>query len=176
MRKSQLEEIIQAASAIAGRKDFVLFGSQAVHAITDHPPVEVLLSRECDVWLNEEPVLQERLNRELGSASGFGQTKGYYLDPLPPDLPMTPEGWEQRLVTWFVDDIKVRCLEIHDLIVTKLAAGRLKDYEFIAAVLLAKLATKDEVIGRIQSFRDPDKQAVLLARLRIATEATDVNL
>ena len=78
MRKSQLEEIIQAASAIAGRKDFVLFGSQAVHAITDHPPVEVLLSRECDVWLNEEPVLQERLNRELGSASGFGQTKGYY--------------------------------------------------------------------------------------------------
>jgi len=70
----------------------------------------------------------------------------------------------------------LRCLEIHDLIVTKLAAGRLKDYEFIAAVLMSKLAHKDEVIRRVQTFRDPHTQAVLLARLRIATEPTDVQL
>ena len=75
-----------------------------------------------------------------------------------------------------VDDIKVRCLEIHDLIVTKLSAGRLKDYEFIAAVLMARLAQKDEVIRRVQTFPDPHTQAVLLARLRISTEATDVQL
>lgn len=75
-----------------------------------------------------------------------------------------------------VGDVTARCLEIHDLIVTKLAAGRLKDYEFIAAVLMAKLGTKNQVMRRIQTFPDPHTQAVLLARLRIATEATDAQL
>ena len=176
MRKSQLEEVIRAASALAQRKEFVLFGSQTIHAITDTPPVEVLISRECDVWLNEEPALQELLKRELGADSPYRNANGFYLDPLPPDLPEVPPGWEERLASWKVGDINVRCLEIHDLIVTKLAAGRLKDYEFIAAVLMGKLARVDEVVRRIQTFLDPHKQAVLLARLRIATEATDVQL
>ena len=104
------------------------------------------------------------------------QAKGFYLDPVPPELPMAPAGWPQRLRTLMVDDIEVRCLEIHDLIVTKLAAGRLKDYEFIAAVLMTKLAHADEARRRILTFPDPHTQAVLLARLRIATEATDVRL
>ena len=73
-------------------------------------------------------------------------------------------------------EITARCLEVHDLIVTKLAAGRLKDYEFIAAVLMGGLAHADEVQRRIQIFPDPHTQALLLARLRIATEATDVQL
>ena len=176
MRKPQLEEIIRAASVLATRKEFVLFGSQAVYAITDEPPIEVLTSRECDVWLDNEPSIQDLLKRELGLGSEFQTTKGFYLDPLPPDLPMVPAGWQQRLREMKVDDIKVRCLEIHDLIVTKLSAGRLKDYEFIAAVLMARLAQKDEVIRRVQMFPDPHTQAVLLARLRISTEATDVQL
>ena len=176
MRKAQLEEIIRAASVAAGRKEFVVFGSQAVHALTNEPPVEVLVSRECDLWFREEPVTQELLKREFGRESAFERARGFYLDPLPPDFPMVPAGWEQRLVEMQVGEIKLRCLEIHDLIVTKLAAGRLKDYEFIAAVLMAKLAHADEVPRRIQTFSDPHTQAVLLARLRIATEATDVRL
>ena len=167
---------MRAAGALAERKTFILFGSQTVHALTDNPPAEVLMSRECDVWLDEEPALQAVLKRGLGADSFFHLVKGFYLDPLPPDLPLVPAGWPERLQTLMVDDIAVRCLEIHDLIVSKLAAGRLKDYEFIAAVLMAKLARADEVPRRIRTFPDPHTQAVLLARLRIATEATDVRL
>lgn len=176
MRKPQLEEVIRAAGVLARRKTFILFGSQAVHALTEDPPAEVLMSRECDVWLDEEPALQDLLKRELGADSKFHRAKGFYLDALPPGLPMVPAGWAQRLQTFMVDDIEVRCLEIHDLIVTKLAAGRLKDYEFIMAVLMARLARGEEVVRRIQTFPDPHTQALLLARLRIATEATDGRL
>src|SRR2546427_12243191 len=102
MRKSQLEEIIRAASTLTGRKEFILFGSQIVHAITDHPPVEVIMSRECDIWINDEPSAQEFLKRELGSDSAFRQTKGFYVDPLPPDLPVTPAG-EKRLIDITLD-------------------------------------------------------------------------
>ena len=89
---------------------------------------------------------------------------------------MVPRDWEARLVDWTAGDVKIRCLEIHNLIVSKLSAGRLKDYELIAAVLLAKLVRKEEAIRRIQMFPDPHTQAVLLARLRIATEPTDISL
>jgi hypothetical protein len=41
---------------------------------------------------------------------------------------------------------------------------------------MGKLAQPEEVVRRIQTFADPRTQAVLLARLRIATEATDVRL
>ena len=176
MQRDQFHELLTRVAHVCARKELVVFGSQSVHALTSAPPTEVLVSVECDIWLADEPEVASRLAAELGKGSAFAKTSGIYADPLPPDLPMTPPGWEKRLVTYQVADVTARCLEIHDLIVTKLAAGRLKDYEFIAAVLLAKLATKDEVIRRIQSFPDPHKQAVLLARLRIATEATDVNL
>ena len=174
MRKPQLEEVIRAASILTARKEFILFGSQSVFSVTDNPPVEVLMSRECDVWLQDEPAVQELLKRELGASSAFEKARGFYLDPLPPDLPFVPTGWEARLVELMIGDIRLRCLEIHDLIVSKLSAGRLKDYEFIAAVVMAKLARPGEVVRRIQTFSDPHTQAVLLARLRISTESTDV--
>lgn len=68
--------------------------------------MEVLISRECDIWLSEEPATQELLKRELGAESAFRRAKGYYLDPVPPDLPMVPVGWEQRLRVWRVEDIE----------------------------------------------------------------------
>ena len=176
MQLEQLRELVRRAAATCARREFVMFGSQAIHAVASSPPPEVLVSAECHLWLRDEPEVAARLAAELGKDSAFAKAAGVYADALPPDLPMVPPGWEERLLDLMIDDIKVRCLEIHDLIVSKLAAGRLKDYEFIAAVLLAKLARKDEVILRIQAFREPHTQAGLLARLRIATEATDVQL
>ena len=124
----------------------------------------------------DEPEVAGRLTAELGKNSASAKTLGLYADPLPPDLPMVPSGWEKRLVPYQVRDVVARRLEIHDLIVSKLSAGLLKDYEFVAAAVMARLARADEVARRIQTFPDPHTQGVLLARLRIATEATDVQL
>jgi hypothetical protein len=176
MQREQFHELMTGAAVVCARHELIVFGSQSVHALTASPPAEVLVSAECDIWLREEPEAAARLAAELGKDSAFAKTTGVYADPLPPDLPMLPDGWEQRLVPYPVADVTARCLEVHDLIVTKLAAGRLKAYEFIAAMLMTKLANAEEVAHRIQSFRDPHTQAVLLARLRIASEATDVRL
>ena len=176
MQREQFHELLTRAATVCARQELVVFGSQAVHAVTSSPPVEVLISIECDIWLQDESEIAARLTAELGKGSEFAKTSGVYADPLPPELPTLPRDWEQRLVIYRVGGVTARCLEMHDLIVTKLAAGRLKDYEFVAAVLIGKLARAEEVVRRIQTFRDPHTQAVLLARLRIATEATDVRL
>jgi len=176
MQREQLHRLLDRAAAICAKHDLVILGSQAVHALTDAPPPEVLVSVECDLWLGQDPDAASRLQAELGQDSAFAKSTGVYAHALPPELPILPAGWEERLVAYQAGAARARCLEIHDLIVSKLAAGRLKDYEFIASVLMSKLARPNEVIRRVQTFLDPHTQAVLLARLRIATEATDVRL
>src|SRR5437660_607481 len=100
---------------------------------------------------------------DAGAGRRLSRKRDTEGEPLAPDLPMVPAGWEERLISYFISAVTARCLEIHDLIVTKLAAGRLKDYEFIAAILMGKLARVDEVQRRILLFSDPHTQAVLLA-------------
>jgi hypothetical protein len=176
MQREQFHELLRRAAAVCAQHELVIFGSQSVHAVTDSPPAEVLVSVECDIWLQDKPETVSRLVAELGKDSAFAKTMGVYADPLPPGLPLLPDGWNERLVTYHGGGVTARCLEIHDLVVTKLAAGRLKDYEFIAALFIGKLARVEEVERRIWTFPDPHTQAVLLARLRLATEATDVQL
>jgi hypothetical protein len=176
MQREQFQQLVSRAAAVCARGELVVFGSQCVHALTVSPPAEVLVSVECDLWLGEQGEVAARLTAELGKDSAFAKTMGVYVDVLPAELPMLPEGWEQRLVPCAVADVTARCLEVHDLVVSKLAAGRLKDYEFIAAMLMAKLARAEEVANRIQSFRELRTRAWLLARLQIAAAATDVQL
>jgi hypothetical protein len=176
MQREQLDELLAQAASLGAQSGWAILGSQAVHAVSAAPPAEVLISVECDLWLGEDAEARSRIEAQLGKSSAFAKATGVYADPLPPDLPTLPEGWQKRLVAYHLGKLSVPCLEIHDLIVSKLAAGRLKDYEFTAAVLTGKLARAEEVVRRIQTFREPHTQAVLLARLRIATEATDVRL
>ncbi len=50
---------------------------------------------------------------------------------------------------------------------SKLAAGRLKDYELVAVLLGRELANIDVVRSRIGSVSDLNMRAILLARLQI---------
>ena len=174
MQREQFDRLIARATELSGRNEWIIFGSQAVHALTTTPPVEVLVSVECYIWLPDEPELARLLTAQLGQNSEFAKSTGIYADLLPTALLLIPAGWESRLVTLPVGNAFAQCLEITDLGITKLAAGRLKDYEFIAAALLQKLVTADEIRKRIQTFPDPHTQAVLLARLQIASDSSDL--
>lgn len=176
MRREQFHELVTRAAEICSPEEPIIFGSQAVHAVTTTPPAEVLVSVECDIWIRGKGIVAERLTKELGKESSFARDKGVYADVLPPDLPTLPQGWEERLVSYRAGGITARCLEIHDLIVSKLAAGRLKDYEFIASGLIGKLARLEELQRRLERISDTHVRAILLARLRIATESSDISL
>jgi hypothetical protein len=170
MQRSQLEAALTAAAAAAGETEFILVGSQAIHAHTDAAPVEVLVSRECDIWAKGRDEKLVKVEDELGKKSSFAEEHGYYVDAIEPGLVVLPKGWESRLKPLQFGPVTAWCLEVNDLVVSKLAAGRLKDYELINTVLRLGLGHFDEVVRRIQSFPDPHQQAVLLARLRISSE------
>jgi hypothetical protein len=81
-----------------------------------------------------------------------------------------PEGWERRLVPLQVGVVKVYCLEIHDLVVSKLAAGRLKDLEFAAAILKRRIASAASLRRRINRFPIERERARLRAQLKLVLQ------
>ena len=160
MRKNQVERLLREARKLARESEFFVIGSQAVHAFVSKPPAEVLLSRECDIYPKNRPQIANLLHQKLGPTSRFARQEGYFADVVTPDLATLPAGWKRRLKPLKFGPITAWCLEVHDLIISKLAAGRLKDLEFAAAMLelgFAKRRTLFKRISRLDCERNADQ-------------------
>lgn len=174
MRRAQVEDLLRELGRVAGRSEVVIVGSQSVHAFTDAAPAEVLVSLECDVLLDEGDAAADIIREQLGPQSPFRAEKGYYVDAVPPGLPLLPDGWRERLRSLDAGGVIGRCLEINDLAVSKLAAGRLKDYEFVAALVGRNLIEIAIVRKLIDGIADLRLRAILLARLQIVLESLGI--
>ena len=143
---------IQAAGRVARESEFFLVGTQAVHAHCRRPPAEVLLSQECDLYPRNRPETANLLDNQLGRGSGFARRHGFYVDVVAPEIAVLPPGWQRRLKPLHLGRVIVFCLDLDDLIVSKLAAGRLKDLEFVGALFRLKLSKPALVRQRIRQF------------------------
>jgi uncharacterized nucleotidyltransferase DUF6036 len=173
MRRAQLEDLLRELARVLGKREIAMIGSQCVHAATDTPPVEVLMSRECDILMDGGDPARERIDVELGSTSMYQLEHGTFVDTVSPSFPFLPDGWEQRANVLVSGEMRSRCLELHDLVLSKLAAGRLKDNELIAALIHKKLVNADIARARIAEVADLHMRAILLARLQIVLENVD---
>jgi hypothetical protein len=170
MNRPRLERLLHALSQITRDRELVMIGSQAIHAVTHDAPDEVLISRECDVLFDAGDPLVAVIDEQLGRNSPYAAESLVHLDTVSSTFPFLPDGWEQRLVPFGPAAPHLRCLEIHDLVLSKLAAGRLKDYELIAVLLDRTLADLSAVRDRIAAVPDLHMRAVLAARLQIVLE------
>jgi hypothetical protein len=139
VKKHELKTALKAAERVAGEREFFIIGSQAVHAHCKRPPAEVLLSQECDLYPRTHPEAAELLERELGRNSAFARRQGFYI-VVTPEIANLPERWQKRVKQFRVGRISTSCLEIHDMLASKLAACRLKDLELAGAILKLRLA------------------------------------
>ena len=172
MRRDQLEHILRAAAGITGRREFVVVGSQAILGQYPEAPGDLLTSMEADVFCPESPEATELVDGTIGELSPFQQTFGYYAHGVGPETAILPAGWEKRLVRVASENTGTGiglCLEVHDLLVSKLAAGREKDLAFIAVALRHQLANADEVEARLDWVDVPtDRRDTMRHRLRRA--------
>ena len=170
MKRPQLEHVIRAAAGITGATEIVVIGSQAVLGQFPDAPADLLVSIEADVFTFRNPTDADLIDGSIGEGSPFHQTFGYYAHGVAEETAVLPAGWKDRL-------IKVRnantgngsglCLEVHDLAVAKLAAGREKDASFVAGLLRHKRATVSLVESRLrQSPLSGERLELALARLK----------
>lgn len=139
MTLDQLKEILQTACKLTGECEFYVIGSAAILHVF-HSPEHVYLSRsnEADlIALSGDPEIADKLSVMIGELSPFHATHDVYADGVTFDAPVfAPQGWQDRAVRVHYKDIGVtaRFMELHDLTLSKLGAGRPKDLEFCRAL------------------------------------------
>jgi hypothetical protein len=147
---------LRAASAIVGERDVLVIGSQAIlGAIADDRlPAEATTSIEADLAFFDDPADEkaDKVDGAIGELSTFHETNGYYAQGVSVSTAILPSGWRERLVSLETPNTgpgRGLCLEPHDCVVSKLAAGRWKDHDFARALLRDHLVDADTLIERI---------------------------
>ena len=138
MTRLNLEHIIRAAGAIADDSDIIVVGSQSVLGQFPDARAELLVSLEADVYPKNRPERSDLIDGSIGEGSPFQREFGYYAHGVDASTSILPAGWELRLVLVTGENTRhVRgwCLEVHDLAIAKLIAGRPKDLDFLRHLL-----------------------------------------
>ncbi|MFO7561752.1 MAG: DUF6036 family nucleotidyltransferase [Enhygromyxa sp.] len=165
MTREQLEHIIRACATIAEDDDLVVVGSQSILGQFPDAPDELLISDEADVYPRNHPERAELIDGSIGELSPFHQTFGYYAQGVGEQTATLPKGWEQRLVP--VRNARTRgatgwCIDVHDLAVSKYAANREKDREFVRALVRHGLITRPTLLERLaQTSLDPRLRSLI---------------
>ena len=134
MKRSQLAHVLRAASEISGEKTFVLVGSQAVLLAVEHPGADLTMSDEIDLYPPNAPEKADAIDGSIGALSRFHDEFGYHADGVSPESAAMPAGWMDRARLHHFGDITAIVPDIHDLAVSKCAAMRDKDADFVRAL------------------------------------------
>ena len=169
MKRSDLEHLIRASSAITNEYEFVVIGSQAILGSDPNPPPELTVSAEADIYPLHRPELNEKIDGAIGEFSEFHTIFGSYAQGVDPTTATLPHGWEQRLVRVpdSARDTGVGyCLSVVDLFLSKAAAGRPKDRAFCIALLRHHYLTLDQVIDMAKRMPAQVNHRQLVATIR----------
>lgn len=146
VKRDQLEHVLRAASQIADETDILVIGSQSILGSfpDDLLPPEASASIEVDVTFFDDPddAKSDAVDGAIGELSLFHETYGYYAQGVSVSTAVLPAGWRDRVVefrTAGTEPGRGLCLERHDCVLAKLAAGRPKDYAFATALRAADL-------------------------------------
>jgi hypothetical protein len=169
MTRSELEHVIRAAGAIAGDGEIVVIGSQSVLAQFPAAPAMLLASMEADLFPRNYPDRADRIEGAIGEGSRFHEQFGYYAQAVGERTATLPAGWRARLVR--VENANTQgvaglCLEVHDLAISKYAAGREKDLAFTAALARHGMTRKAILLRRAARTRlGADLRRLVLGRI-----------
>lgn len=156
MTRDQLEHAIRAACDVSEDTELWIFGSQAILGEFPDAPKSLRSSIEVDVQPKNRPERTDDVDGSLGELSIFHQTHGFYVHGISIESVKLPDGWEQRTVS-VSDPISTQgktglCIEAHDLAVSKLAAFREKDKEFVRLLLIEKMIDANILRQRVSAL------------------------
>lgn len=171
MTRAQLEHILRAAGAITGRDEWVVIGSQAILGARPDAHRDLLVSEEVDLYAPGDAHASDLVDGTIGERSPFHETYGYYAHGVGPETAILPSGWRRRAIevrSEATGGVTGLCPDPADLAVSKLAAWREKDQEFVAALLRYGLTTPAEIESRLPEIEPP-----LADQIRIRLRSRD---
>ena len=157
MNREQLLDLTERVKLVAGVELPVIVGSQSLYGVTPHVPDIVKRSVECDfLLLAVGPPAFRAVIEQIGFASSFQETHGYYADAVGLATVALPTGWQERLVPLADEagNLRAYCLQVHDTCVSKPMAGREKDFAFFKELLDRGLVEIETFIARAELVAD----------------------
>lgn len=163
MELNDLQELFDQASKLTNHREFVVVGSLSILGLVQGRsiPTRMLMSIDVDCYTRQDPGRIFELQQALGESSAFAAAHGFYLDPISPDLPTLPDGWEPRLLPVPLrDGITVYFLDPNDAAVAKYARSEPRDRAWIQAGLAAGLLSVPIIDSRFRTttFLDADEE------------------
>lgn len=163
MDVNDLEKLFARARDLTNHTEFVIVGSNSVLGVPrDGPlPERMTMSNDVDAYTKTDPGRAFDLEKDLGQGSPFDLENGFYFDPVSPDLPTLPEGWESRLFRIkLAGDLTLYFLDPNDAAVSKYARAEPRDREWLQAGLGAGLLSPAIIEYRMRetAFIDVDEE------------------
>jgi hypothetical protein len=166
MTREEFEHVVKAAADIV-KDEIVIVGSQSVLGQFPDAPSSLLTSHEVDVYPKSNPDQSERIEGAIGDGSMFHATYGYYARGVGPETITAPAGWEERLTKLELPAIRKRggtivawCLDVHDLALAKLAAGREHDFQFVDDALREGLIELEQLRRGLELMPGNERERV----------------
>jgi len=146
-----------------------VIGSQSVLGQFPDAPVSLLASMEADLYPVNRPELADLVDGSIGEGSFFHEQYGYYAQGVSETTATLPAGWKKRLVRIRNDNtggVEGMCLEVHDLAISKYAAGREKDLAFTRELARHGMTRRDTLLERVSTTKmEPELGRLVEARI-----------
>lgn len=132
-------------------------------------PPRLLVSVQADVYPRNRPELSDLIDGSIGELSPFDQAFGYYAHGVGEETAKLPSGWKDRLIRVSSGNASGLCLEVNDLALSKLVAGREKDIELVAAAARSRLIDRETLLARLPTIEiEPELRDIVCARIHAA--------
>ena len=168
MKKDLFLELIRQVKAVSGIESPIIVGSHTLYAVSDRVPDVVRASVEADfLFAGEGRDLLEKTRRQLGLESAYHDAHGFFADILGLATVTLPPGWKDRLQPLIDENGEpiARCLELYDAAISKLMAGRDKDWIFLAYLLDEQHITLSPLMERAELILETASDGALQPRL-----------
>jgi hypothetical protein len=168
VNRTQLAHVLRSASRIAGDSEVLVVGSQAILGVCDEDelPAAATASMEADIAFLDDAdrAKADEVEGGIGEFSSFHEEFGYYAEGVHIDTVVLPDGWTERLIRPDLpgaEPAHATFLEPHDLIASKLAAGRPKDLAFALALVQADVIDLELLLERIYAMPADVHQSII---------------
>lgn len=161
LRKEAIAHLVRAVAGVSGRSSFVMIGTGAVIAQLKHVPLDLMRTREIDIYPQGVPDAEDiatLIDGTLGEGSPFDETFGYYAHGVGERTACLPDGWEERAIAFDAPDLAgVVCLcpEVNDIALSKLCAWREKDRSWLEAGINSGVVSLDAMKARSRTISNP---------------------
>ncbi len=121
LRKEAIAHLVRAVAGVSGQSSFVMIGTGAVIAQLKHVPLDLMRTREIDIYPRGVPDAEDiatLIDGTLGEGSPFDETFGYYAHGVGERTACLPDDWEERAITFDAPGLAgVVCLcpEVNDI-------------------------------------------------------------